>query len=192
MSVEQGAIATVDECVLALQQLSDHELQRLYELARIRAAGLNDVDGRDLLHDAITRMLQGNRSWPREVPLLVFLRETMRSIASDHWRRREMAVVVTEADIHARSDADYDGTVSALDESTNPEPRAVAADVLAQIEEMFRHDDDALAVMEGMVLGKTPNEIQEENAMDRKRYATTQRRIRRGLNRLSNRQVGLV
>ena len=192
MSVEQRAIATVDECVLALQQLSDHELQRLYELARIRAAGLNDVDGRDLLHDAITRMLLGNRSWPREVPLLVFLRETMRSIASDHWRRREMAVVVTEADIHAGSDADYDGTVSALDESTNPEPRAVAADVLAQIEEMFRHDADALAVMEGMVLGKTPNEIQEENAMDRKRYATTQRRIRRGLNQLSNRQVGLV
>ena len=45
---------------------------------------------------------------------------------------------------------------------------------------MFEHDAEALAVLEGMVLGKTPNEIQEEHSMDKKRYATTRRRIRRG------------
>ena len=132
MSVGQPATATVDEFVTALQQLSDNDLRKLYGLAQIRATGLNLVDGGDLLHEAISRVLNGNRRWPRAVQLTVFLRETMRSIASDHWRRREAAVVITEADVNTSLDVDQDISDMAVDNSTNPERTIVAADVLLQ------------------------------------------------------------
>ena len=184
MTLVQRETATPEECAAALRQLSDADLRRLDELARMRAAGLAFVDGRDLLHEAIVRMLTGKRRWPTEVPLVVFLRETMRSIASDHWRRRGAAVVVAESEIHADPGIGDGAVAMAPDVSMEPEARTGAAAALTRIAELFKSDRDALAVIAGKVNGKSPAEIQEENAMSKRRYATTQRRIRRGLARL--------
>ena len=184
MTLVQRETATPEDCALALRQLSDADLRRLDESARLRAAGLASVDGRDLLNEAIVRMLTGKRRWPTEVPLTVFLRETMRSIASDYWRRRAAAVVVAESDIRADVGTGDGVVATAADSSMEPEARTAAAEALARIEEQFKKDGDALAVISGKVQGKSPAEIQEENAMSKKRYATTQRRIRRGLVRL--------
>ncbi|MCY3883988.1 MAG: hypothetical protein OXG24_03635 [Gammaproteobacteria bacterium] len=186
MTETQRAIVPLDECVTALRQLDDNQLRQLYELGRIRAIGIHSVDGRDLLHEAIIRMLQGKRRWPRGVPLVVFLLETMRSIASDHRRRLEDRVLVNATDVNVEPDLDENVIELAADESSNPETRTIAAEVLSHIKEAFKNDNDALAVLRGKALGKTPHEIQEENAMDGTRYATTQRRIRRRLSRLDN------
>ena len=186
MTMVQRETATREECAAALHELSEADLRRLDELARLRAAGLASVDGRDLLHEAIVRMLDGKRRWPQDVPLLVFLRETMRSIANDHWRRQESPIVAAESET-------ADGTVAmAADVSMAPEARTGAAQALARIEELFKGDADAQAVMVGMVSGKAPAEIQEENTMNGTRYATTQRRIRRGLAQLFSERGGLV
>ena len=183
MTLVQRETATPEECAAALRQLSDADLRRLDELARMRAAGLAFVDGRDLLHEAIVRMLTGKRRWPTEVPLVVFLRETMRSIASDQWRRQETAAVVAESETRVDPETGDGAVAMAADWSMAPAPRTAAAQTLARIEDLFRDDADALAVMAGMVSGKSPGEIQRENAMDETRYASTQRRIRRGLAR---------
>ena len=86
-SVVQREVANREECAEALRRLSDEDYERLEKIARLRVIGLHAVAWRELLHDAIERLLDGRRRWPRNVPLVVFLRETMRSIASDHWRR---------------------------------------------------------------------------------------------------------
>ncbi len=178
----QRRTATKEECKEALRQLSDTDWRRLDEMARLRATGLKTVEGRDLLHDAVDRMLGGKRKWPLEVPLIVFLRETMRSIASNMWRRQEEAVVVTESEIRRNPEKGEGVIAMAADTSMAPEARTEAAQTLERIEELFKDDKDAQAVMVGMTSGKSPSEIQEENAMDRVQYATTQRRIRRRLN----------
>ena len=182
--------ATAEECAAALRELSDADLRRLDELARLRATGLASVDGRDLLHEAITRMLEGKRRWPREVRLVAFLRETMRSIASDYWRRQESAVVVAESETHMDAETG-DGVVTmAADGSMAPEARTRSAQALARIEERFKDDGDALVVIAGMASGNSPAEVQEENAMNAREYATTQRRIRRGLGKLLSEEGG--
>ena len=145
--------------------------------------GLASLDRRDLLHEAVIRMLTGKRRWPRAVPLVVFLRETMRSIASDHWRRQESSVVVAESETRVDPETGDGAVALASDVSMEPEARTAAAQTLARIEELFRDDADALAVMAGMASGKSSGEIQEENAMNETRYASTQRRVRRGLAR---------
>ena len=166
-----------------MRRLSDGDLRRLEQLARLRVIGLHAVDWRDLLHEAIVRLLDGTRQWPRDVPLVAFLRETMRSIASDHWRRLERPVVVAESELGIDGEIDGSEVGHARDVAGQPERQVSADETLARIEDAFRDDDEALKVMAGMAGGKSPREIQEETGMDETRYASTQRRIRRRLGR---------
>ena len=183
MTLVHQDTATREECARALRQLSDRDLGTLDELARLRAVGLTSLSARDLLHEAIVRMLDGRRKWLRDVPLIAFLRGVMRSIASDQWRRQEAAVVVSESAI-GTEDETADGAIAeAPDASLAPETRAAAAQTLSRIEELFKSDAEALTVLAGMATGLSPRDIQEENVMSKTRYASTQRRIRRKLAR---------
>ena len=127
-SVVQRDMATREECAEALRALSDKDYERLEKIARLRVIGLHAVEWRELLHDAIARLLDGRRQWPRNVPLVVFLRETMRSIASDHWRRLDGPVVVAESEWGT----DGGAVASAADETAQPErPRLRRGDASA-------------------------------------------------------------
>ena len=179
-----------EECAAALRKLGEKDLRRLDEVARIRAAGLASIEGCDLRNEAITRMLEGRRHWPRRVPLVVFLVETMRSIASEHRRRQESAGVVAESELRADPETGDGAIATAGDGSMAPEARAAAAETLARIEALFSDDADAQAVIAGKAEGLTPEEIQKEHAMDETRYATILRRIRRGVARLSGEGEG--
>ena len=184
MPVVNREIVSSSESANALRGLSEADLRRLERIARLRTIGLNDLDWRDLFHDAVTRLLDGSRRWPRSLSLVVFLRETMRSIASDHWRRRSASRIVLEAELPRAEDGKRSGVVeNAPDLTTNPERKASAAETLASIEEVFLDDPEAMLVIVGMANGKAPNDIQEEADMNPTRYATTQRRIRRKLAR---------
>ena len=177
-------VASPSESAYALKQLSGADLRRLEQIARLRVIGLHDLDWQDLLHDAVARLLDGSRKCPRDLSLVVFLRETMRSIASDHWRRRYAKPVLLEAELPRTEDGKASEIVgSAPDPIANPEREASAAETLASIEAVFQNDPEALLVIVGMASGKSPNEIQEEADMTPTRYASTQRRIRRTLAR---------
>ena len=182
-SVVQRDMATREECAEALRALSDEDYERLEKIARLRVIGLHAVAWRDLLHDALERLLDGRRRWPRNVPLVVFLRETMRSIASDHWRRLDGPVVVAESEMGADGDAGGGAVASAADETAQPERRASAEETLARIEATFEGDAEALRVLAAMASGRSPKEIQQEIGIDETRYASTLRRIRRRLRR---------
>ncbi len=181
MALARQDVANREECATALRQLSDGELRQLEQVARLRVIGLHAVARDDLLHEAFARLLDGSRRWPRDVPLVVFLRETMRSIASDHWRRLNEPLVIPEADLGRQVETGEGTSDIATDTLTSPERQVSAAETLARIKEAFKGDEDALKVMAGMVIGKTPREIQGETNMNETRYASTQRRIRRRL-----------
>ena len=172
------------ECVSALNRLSEADLRRLEQIARLRSLGLSDLDWRDLLQEAVTRLLDGSRRWPRNISLVVFLRETMRSIVSDYWRRRRSSVILLESDLLRAEDAEHSDIIgNAQDPTRNPEREAAAAETLARVTEIFQDDCEARTVIAGMAYGKSPKEIQEEASMTPRQYATTQRRIRRNLHR---------
>ena len=175
-------IASYQDVIDGLNGLTDSDLRRLEGIARVRAIGLDEVEWRDLLHEAVVRTLEGVRKWPKDVSLVVFLRESMRSIASEHWRRRRINPVVSESRLYGPSE-ECEGTVldAAKDPTADPERDAAAAETIARIEKAFDGDPDALHVLAGMAMGKSPREIQEEGHMDARRYASTQRRIRRRL-----------
>ena len=182
--LEHRQLATKDEIAAELRCLSDADLRRLERIARIRVTGLHAVDWQDLLNEAIVRLLDGSRRWPREVPLVVFLRETMRSIASEYWRRLKAPVIVSDSEANADSLTGGGIVDNTADWTTQPERRASAEEILGLIEQELADDADALQVIDGMVRGKSPRTIQEEVCMNATRYASTQRRIRRRLARM--------
>ena len=175
-------VATRKDVLDGLRGLTAADLRRLKGVARVRALGLHEVEWQDLLQEAVVRTLDGARQWPVDVGLVVFLRETMRSIASEHWRRRRVDPIVQDPPQHDSPDI-VEATVldTVVDPTADPERDAAAAETLAQIEQAFEGDLQALHVLRGMALGKSPSEIQEEGQMDARRYASTQRRIRRTL-----------
>ena len=184
MMVVNIETASPSESAEALNQLSAADLRRLEKIARLRVIGLHDLDWQDLLHDAVARLLDGSRKCPRGLSLVVFLRETMRSIASDHWRRRHARPILLEAELPRTEGEEVSGIVeSAPDLIADPEREAAAAETLTKLEAVFQNDPEAMLVIVAMASGKSPDEIQEEAAMTPTRYASTQRRIRRTLAR---------
>ena len=89
--------------------------------------------------------------------------------------------MVAESELRAEAETGDGVIATAGDASMAPEARTTAAETLARIEGLFSDDADAQAVMAGKAEGLTPAEIQKEHAMDETRYATTLRRIRRGV-----------
>jgi len=172
-------IVTVDNTTVdiarAIQSLSDADLVRLKALARLWTRGLPPcVDWADVLHEAITRALDGSRKWPPDVPILAFLSGIMRSICDDQWRRarREIEVFVRDADL-------VELCASAI--SATPERVVNAAQSLAAIDQLFASDPLALKVIAGLAEGLTPTEICKLHAMSERQYDSTRKRMRRAL-----------
>src|ERR1700744_5939432 len=80
--------ASEKEVAIAFAALNAADYARLARIAQLRARGLPELDWRDLLHDATTRALEGARRWPADVPFMAFVAQTLRSVASEAWRRR--------------------------------------------------------------------------------------------------------
>lgn len=179
-SIEDLDVATPDEVADALGALSPVEIARMNMIARIRARYAPGLEWRELLHDAIDKALSGKRKWPRHLPFLVFMRETMRSQASEHRRKAAFGLVTTEADLPAR--ADRDSVIGQVPSPVPSQERDVfARQMLSQVLSLFECDTAALAVLDGLARGLDPAEVQKNAGITATQYASAQKRIRRGL-----------
>ena len=85
-------IATEDEVRAQLLALDDDALYRL----ELRVAGYRRMlprqDVEELVNEALRRALEGCRKWPKDVPFMVFLFESMRSIAWEFLKQNRREV----------------------------------------------------------------------------------------------------
>lgn len=156
---------------MAISALTEAELARLGQVARLRARGL-DLDWQDLLHEAIERTLDGSRRWPPAIPFSLFLREVIRSLASDSWRVQKRRAAVG---CHVPDEA----LAKVAAEGESPEEAAIGRDLLAAVERLFDGDAVALGLLGGLYEGFSPTEIQGQLGIDMTTYDSTRRRIRR-------------
>lgn len=181
MPTQRETVSTA-ELVAALGALGPADLARLNMLAKVRARYCPGLEWRDLLHDAVDRALDGSRSWPRGLPLLFFLRETMRSLASEYRRKYVDGLIRNECDLPAAADG-QSPLLSVVSESPGIEQDLSARQTLASILKMFDGDDQALIILDAMARDASPDEIQRAGHMSPTQYASAQKRIRRGLAR---------
>ena len=165
--------ASLEEVALAVAALTDADLVRLGLSARLRARGLVQVEWRDLLHDAIQRALDGTRRWPPSLPFAFFLREVIRSLASEAWR-----VQAAERSRHVEGSAELH-LANLPNQGGNPEQAAVARDLASSLKRLFDGDRAALGILAGLTEGLSPAEIQARLEIGQTDYDSARRRIRR-------------
>jgi len=171
---KEERFASADQLAQAIRALAPSDHIKLGAVARMRAARVAGLDWEDLLQEAVSRALGGRRRWPFEVPLVHFLAGVMRSIASDHARRRALGSEISV------SDPDHEVALAAIAADTpGAEEIAAERDLAVRLRLLFDGDADALAIIEGLSRGLTAAEIQQSAGMEQGRYDSSRRRIRR-------------
>lgn len=164
------------EICTALGGLSDADFIRLRKIATIYA-GSRGRDPEDLLQDAIIRALYGERKCPRNVKVVVFLANAMRSIMYSHGKSVDTT----------RTERGYD----AMDQIAIPDDTAgvdaerelIAADLrkkrVQALFQIFEDDDDATMLMMARMDCEAMSEAAVTCGFDSTKADTVRRRIRR-------------
>jgi RNA polymerase sigma-70 factor (ECF subfamily) len=156
--------ATPEEAAEALEKLGQADRLRIESLARNRLYG-NDSEWEDLLQEALTRILEGTRRWPRDLPIVAFIAGVMRSLASERRKQRRYSSEEEASQV--------------ADGNPGPEQQAAARAEIQALENHFGDDDEALEVLMGKFDGLTPAEIQTIFDLTKTQYDSTLKRIRR-------------
>ncbi len=152
----------------ALAALSEDDLLRLRELARLRARSLpGGTSWSDLLHEAVVRVLAGTRQWPPGVPLLAFLAGVMRSLCDEQWRRHRLQESLC--------------TSATADGAHDPERVYAAAEALSSLYRLFAADAEVMKVITGLTHGMTAEAIRRQYGLTEVQYDTARRRMRRAM-----------
>jgi DNA-directed RNA polymerase specialized sigma24 family protein len=182
MPARSTSTASKEQVVSAVKGIEDADLVRLKRIAQMRAIGLQGMEWRDLLNEAIARAIGGSRLWPLEVPFIAFLAQTMRSIANEQWRRIHESPVQLESDLPLQSS---NGPSSAIDsfaiDQIDPQRHALANSALREVLKLFGNDKVALEILGGIGDGMSPKEIQKQLNLTETDYDSARKRIRRSL-----------
>lgn len=191
---------TVDDVRLAYESLTNDELYRLHKLARVLLVGTEYSHPQDLLNEALVRTLRAangekGRHWPKTVPFVAFLIQTMRGLADDSLNSTyikqtdEMEALATQAltadeGIGALGHAEPDVVTLAIEAGEIAEIHDRATRDAARIDAHFAGDDEVGWLIMGHKDALKANEIRDLSGMNQTQYETARRRFRRGLEKL--------
>jgi len=181
--------AGVDEIRAAIESLSEAELLRLerYAKFRIRSLGGRTLgrDHEDLLREALTATLGGDRRWKRrKIPFFTHLIGAMRSLSS-HWNERERTVAMLNESELTDEPGKYSPILTRSSQTPGVDRVLEAQQELKRIESHFSKDANVMAILEGLKEGLTGPEIQAAWKLQRTDYESALKRMRRGVERLS-------
>lgn len=173
---------TIEEVREAIGRLGEADLLRLTRACRKVAQGLRR-DGEEFLSEAVTKALTGERVCPRDVPVATFLYMAACSLVSSERETGKRQVKAATAAGEA-TDAGY-GEVAAP--GRNAEERLIAREDfesrLQALDQLFENDEEAQLVIMCEREDMRGEQICRELSMTPKDLATTQRRIRRTIDR---------
>jgi len=164
-------ISSTEKLCAAIEGLSTEDLVRLHLVARV----FDPHRYEDLLQEAVTRTLAGDRTWRDGVELVWHLHECMRSIAWDWSKKRDENLIL--ASQCGNGDADILAGVEAP--TPNPERQAAARLTLERIIEKCGSDPVVLGLISGKLQGKTGREIREELNLNERDFLAAAQRLRR-------------
>jgi DNA-directed RNA polymerase specialized sigma24 family protein len=157
----------------AIERLCDEDLIRLRLVARVFDPRRHE----DLLQEAISRTLSGERKWRDGVQLFWHLHEAMRSIAWDWAKKGDENLVL---DSQSGADGSEAGYLAGIESAApDPERQAGARMALERIIETCGADPIVVGLLRGKLQGKTGPEIRDELQLSQKDFSATAQRIRR-------------
>jgi DNA-directed RNA polymerase specialized sigma24 family protein len=188
LRAEEADRLTTVEVEAELRQLcSGADYARAKSLARTRAAGLVGSTAEDLLQEAITKLLSGERRWPRGVHPLVVLATAMHSIASNLRKSTKRGPIDSKVAVDGPAELDDEEqspTVTRVD-TTTPEHIADAKTQLEEIQHLVAGDEEAELVVLAWAEGLRGKEAADELGFDMHTYEAARKRLIRKLTPLA-------
>lgn len=184
--VPDDKAATPEEIQAAIEALAPAELLRLREFAGWRVAGLGrkalGQNHDDLLGEAITRTLAGDRRWNKlSVNFAGHLMGVMRSI-STHWKEQfDSDEPHLESELtHVSPEGEVWNPLMRVDSAApNPERILDARQQVEEIERLFAEDTVASLIIQGLREGMSGPDLRADLELSQTEYDTAMKRIRR-------------
>jgi DNA-directed RNA polymerase specialized sigma24 family protein len=176
LSKPESKHLTLEEVLERLDSLSPEDMRRLWLIERRRLSGTDFQDGL-LYQEAVCQAILEERLCPREIPVVAFLAQSMRSIASH--RRAELA-----RQVPITSEDRFKNPVDPATDQLDPEETLIereAADVVVDIYKLLEGDDEAQLTVLAIVDGKKGKELRHELGIDQARFDYIMKRIRRAV-----------
>lgn len=176
-----------DEMRQAIAALSEAELLKLERIAKWLSAG-RSITADDLLQEAVCRALEGIRNCPRDVAVVRFLANAMKSLVSAHGKAAMIDPIALATPVATLDDDgdEKDALTDVADRAPSPEQQLVEEDAAEKMKvalhRLFEDDAEAELVLLDIFAGLTAEETRADLNLDETTYATIRRRIRRRIN----------
>lgn len=182
--------ATIDELFAAFAALSDADLLALRKAASMRLPGTQFSEPMDLIHEALTRCLDGRRHWPKSVPFPVFLANAMKSIASADRNAHSVKMVIQASSLESDAWEDPLGSLGLTAPSAEEDCIALENDRLAEANARnlllaFESDKAAGSVIAGWLDGLSAKEVMAKSSISPKEYDAARKRVERRIAAMS-------
>jgi hypothetical protein len=159
-----AAVLSAAEAGAAIRSLTQADKIALMKIARLYAKK-TPYDHEDLLQEAMCRVLDGARAWPRHLTALRFLWGVVRSIAWE-WKN------------------ELPDKPSDIADPGSEERRAIAGLDVIKIIALFDDDPAAQIIVRGMMEGARGQELQDLSGLDKTDYESKRTKIRRRVEKL--------
>lgn len=161
---------SLEEVGRLLSRQRQPDLLRLAALAETWVSGIPRREAFDLLNEALSRVLSGDRPWPADVSLPAFLSQVMRSIASQ-WRHEDFREPLA---------ADQD---EELGNGRSDSVNHSFADLIQRMRVTLLDDPSALGIFDHILTQTGRMQIYDQLGLDATSYDTARRRMIRILRR---------
>jgi hypothetical protein len=160
-----------------INSLTAGEQTKLIKIARSYGR-ISFEEPDELVHEAICRILDGTRKWPRDLEKLRFLAGVIKSIAGDRKRAlRQTVPLDEEREVREarRGLMDYEGI----------EARGIWAKLdVKRIMTLFDDDPIAQKILVGMADGTRGEDLEQASGLSPTEYESKRKKIRRRIERL--------
>ena len=166
-----------------LEGLSKADWERLNRAAAYRC-NIVSINPDELLQEALIRTLSGERRCPKDINILTFLRQTMRSIASSDaksFSKNPGSVQLSDFEEHTYLQSATQEKATSIEDKlcSEDEAKEIKENILA----LFEHDETATMILMGRIEEMNASEIQKMLKIDQTQYQSKTKYIRRTINK---------
>jgi len=196
MGQRHGRDATLDEALAAIESIDTAGYLVLRARAAQRIFGTRFRDPKDLVQEALLSIIEGaqlgsrkGRKWPISVPIMAFLTNCMKGIASNDRESVATKSEVLATELVGEEGGDADEAMASVSEASAPGvdetlmSAAEAAELLAQRDSLFDFfaaDDEITLILMAMEDGLRGAAVQQICGLSQVQYETARTRLRRG------------
>lgn len=172
--------ATPTEFLDAVKSMAPQEKLALEVYADRCIHGTQYSEASDIIHEAIFRVLDGRRHWPRGLDLAIFLANSVKSIASGAKQRHESTNRSMDW-LHDSENGErpmsHESAASSEELAMCRERQRMSEAAMDYVRTRLHDDLDGVRVLNGMAGELSPAEMRREFAMSEKAFAAARARV---------------